>query len=218
MEKLTDKQAQVLGFLREHIIEHGYPPTMREIGSHFGFSFPAAKGHLQALERKGYVKLNAGKSRGIEIIGADPIDEIRDPVNSPMRKEGHAPAIPLPLVGSVRAGEPLTAVREYEEHISVDSNLFGHEGSFVLRVKGDSMYEAGIFEGDYVIVRPQNHIENGQIGVALVGSEEATVKKITYDGPYITLVPCNPTLGPKTYPAMEIQILGKVMGLIRKLY
>jgi len=206
MENLTDKQAQVLGFLKEHARQEGYPPTMREIGEHFGFSFPAAKGHLQALERKGYIKLHPGLSRGIEILeGEDP--------GGPMPR-----TLSLPLVGTIRAGEPLTAVREYEERISVDQNLFGHEGSFVLRVKGDSMYEAGIFEGDYVIVRPQSYVESGHIGVALVGGEEATVKRITYDGPHVTLVPCNPTLSPATHLASEVEVLGKVMGLIRKMY
>ena len=185
--------------------EQGYPPTMREIGEHFGFSFPGAKGHLQALERKGAIRLNPGKSRGIEMI----------------EPEDHAPypeALSLPLVGDIRAGEPLTAVREYGERITVDPNLFKHEDSFVLRVKGDSMYEAGILEGDYVIVRPQSHLENGQIGVALVGGEEATVKKIRYDGPHVTLVPMNPTLSPVTHAARDVQILGKVMGLIRKMH
>lgn len=206
MEKLTDKQAKILSFLKEHAREQGYPPTMREIGEHFGFSFPAAKGHLQALERKGYIKLNPGKSRGIEIV------EDEDNM-APMPE-----ALSLPLAGEIRAGEPMTALREYDERISVDSNLFGHEGSFVLRVKGDSMYEAGILEGDYVIVRPQSYVESGTIGVALVGGEEATVKKITYDGPHVTLVPCNPMLSPVTHAAREVEVLGKVMGLIRKMY
>jgi repressor LexA len=206
MEKLTDKQARILDFLREHAREQGYPPTMREIGEHFGFSFPAAKGHLQALERKGAIRLNPGKSRGIEIV-EDEAGQVPYPE-----------ALSLPLVGNIRAGEPLTAVREYEERISVDQNLFGHEGSFVLRVKGDSMYEAGILEGDYVIVRPQSYVEDGHIGIALVGGEEATVKKIRYDGPHVSLVPCNPMLSPATHLARDVQILGKVMGLIRKMY
>ena len=204
METLTDKQARVLEFLKDHARKQGYPPTMREIGEHFGFSFPAAKGHLSALERKGYIKLEPGKSRGIDIIG----DE----------EEPLAEALSLPLAGNIRAGDPLTALREYDERISVDSNLFGDSNSFVLKVQGDSMYEAGIFDGDFVIIRPQSYIEDGQIGVALVGEDEATVKKIHFDGPHVTLVPCNPTLSPVTHLAMDVQILGKVMGLIRKLY
>jgi repressor LexA len=200
MDEMTTKQGQVMAFITECMRKQGYPPTMREIGERFGVTFAAAKGHLQALHRKGYIRLHAGRSRGIEVIG-------------PRMPE----ALSLPLAGDIRAGEPITALREYGEQIAVDRTLFPDEDSFALRVRGESMIEAGILDGDYVLVRPQATVDRGQIGAALVGGEEATVKKVSVSAEGVTLTPCNPGLTPKTYPHDEVQILGLVVGVVRKL-
>ncbi|MDH5769340.1 MAG: transcriptional repressor LexA, partial [Nitrospirota bacterium] len=168
-------------------------------GGHFGFTWPAARGHLIALEKKGVIRINRLKSRGIEIIGLRPKD-----------------AIELPIAGRIMAGKPILAIEEIESHILVDRSLFKDSDSFALRVKGDSMVEAGIFDGDYVVVRPQKEITSGEIGVVLIG-EEATVKKISVKKSSITLIPANKMMKPITYRPDEVSIIGKVIGVIRKL-
>lgn len=198
MQELTDKQKRIVEFLKTYTGEHGYPPTMREIGEHFGFTWPAAKGHLAAIEKKGVIRVNPMKSRGIEVIGL----RLKD-------------ALALPVAGRIRAGKPLLAIEEIESHIVVDRNLFKEGDSFALRVTGDSMVDAGILHGDYVVVKPQREIRGGDIGVVLIG-EEATVKKVYPKRGSITLVPANKMMEPVTYRADEASILGKVIGVIRK--
>jgi repressor LexA len=168
MEMLTKRQEAVMRFLRKYVSEHGYPPTVREIGGHFGFTWPAARGYLKALQKKGAIRLRPHKSRGIEIPG--------------MRSE----AVGLPLVGGIRAGRPVLAVEEFGERIFVDSKLFRHEDAFTLRVRGESMKEAGILDGDYVVVKTQETVTNGETGVVLIG-DEATVKKVYVKGDSVTL-------------------------------
>lgn len=198
MRELTDKQKRIVEFLKTYTGEHGYPPTMREIGEHFGFTWPAARGHLAAIEKKGAIRINPMKSRGIEVIGL----RLKD-------------ALALPVAGRIRAGKPLLAIEEIESHIVVDRNLFKEGDSFALRVTGDSMVDAGILHGDYVVVKPQREIRGGDIGVVLIG-EEATVKKVYPKRGSITLVPANKMMEPITYRADEASILGKVIGVIRK--
>ncbi len=201
MKALTQRQRQVLDFIGKHIGEHGYPPTMREIGGHFGFVWPAAKGHLSALERKGFIRLNPLKSRGIEVAG--------------LRQ---ANLLELPVAGRVRAGRPLLAVEDIDSHIVVDKSLFPSEDAFSLRITGDSMIDAGILDGDYVVVRPQGTINNGETGVVLIGNE-ATVKRVYRDRAKkrIILRPENKSLEPVSYRHDEVSIIGKVIGVIRKL-
>jgi repressor LexA len=160
MKDLTEKQRRILEFLKEYTKNHGYPPTVREIGEHFKFLWAAARGHLQALQRKGFIRLNPSKSRGIEIPGLMP-----------------STGSMVPVAGKIRAGKPILAREDIDTHIMVDKSLFPHQNAFSLRITGDSMVEAGIFEGDYVIVRPQKTIENGEIGVVLI-EDEATVKRV----------------------------------------
>lgn len=198
MRELTDKQKRIVEFLKTYTGEHGYPPTMREIGEYFGFTWPAARGHLAAIEKKGAIRVNPMKSRGIEVIGL----RLKD-------------ALALPVAGRIRAGKPLLAIEEIESHIVVDRNLFKEGDSFALRVTGDSMVDAGILHGDYVVVKPQREIRGGDIGVVLIG-EEATVKKVYPKRGSITLVPANKMMEPLTYRADEASILGKVIGVIRK--
>ena len=198
MRELTDKQKRIVEFLKTYVGEHGYPPTMREIGEYFGFTWPAARGHLAAIEKKGAIRMNPMKSRGIEVIGLRPKD-----------------ALALPVAGRIRAGKPLLAIEEIESHIIVDRNLFKESNSFVLRVTGESMVDAGIFHGDYVVVKPQKELRGGDIGVVLIG-EEATVKKVYPKKGSITLVPANKMMEPLTYRHDAVSIIGKVIGVIRK--
>ena len=199
MKDLTDKQKRVLEFLISYTKKYGYPHTIREIGKHFGFLWTAARGHLQSLERKGFIRINPTRSRGIEIIGLKPPGGLR-----------------VPLVGKIRAGRPILATEDIDAHIVIDKSLFPAEDAFSLKVKGDSMIEAGILDGDYVIVRPQKDIEHGEIGVALIG-DEATVKKIFKDNKRVILKPENRHMKPESYSHDEVTIIGKVIGIVRKI-
>jgi len=198
--KLTDRQRAVLEFIKAHISSRGYPPTIREICSHFGFSSPlSAKQHVDALERKGYISKVPSKQRCIEV--------------SHIRPSG---AISLPLLGRIRAGEPILAAEDIEEYVTIDSNIFKTENGFALRVVGDSMVEAGIFEGDIVFINPEKDITDGDIVVALI-DDEATVKRFFKEGKTIKLVPENRNMKPITVKSLDLRILGRVMGLLRRL-
>lgn len=199
MQGLTERQKKVMEFLKSYVREHGYPPTIREIGKHFGFTWPAARGYLAALEKKGLIRMNPFKSRGIEILD--------------LRKKD---ALEIPIAGRIRAGEPIIAIEDIESHILVDRSLFKDSNAFALRVKGDSMIEAGIFDGDYVVVSPQKEIANGETGVVLIG-DEATVKRISIKGDSITLIPANQAMKPVSYRPGEVSVIGRVIGVIRKL-
>lgn len=199
MKAITDKQKRILDFLREYTKNHGYPPTVREIGGHFQFLWAAARVHLKALEKKGFIKVNPSKSRGIEIPGLMPSDGVM-----------------LPVAGRIRAGKPILAREDIDAHILIDRSLFPHDDSFSLTVTGDSMIEAGILEGDYVIVRPQRTLENGEIGVVLL-EDEATVKRVYRDKNKIVLKPENRTMQPTEHNPHEVTVIGKVVGVIRKM-
>ena len=199
MKELTDKQKRILEFVTEYTKEHGYPPTVREIGAHFSFLWAAARTHLQALQKKGALKLNPSKSRGIEIPGLMP-----------------SGGFMLPVAGTIRAGKPILAREDIDRHILIDQSLFPHPDAFSLKVTGNSMVEAGILDGDYVVVRPQKTIENGQIGVVLLG-DEATVKRVFQENKKIILKPENKDMEPTTHNPDEVEIIGKVVGVIRRL-
>ncbi len=199
MKHLTEKQEKVYEFLVQFIKNHGYPPTVREIGGYFGFLWSAARGHLRALEKKGLVRINPMKSRGIEVKGLE-----------------RAGGFMAPVAGRVRAGKPILATEERDAHILIDKSLFPAEDAFALRIKGDSMVDAGILEGDFVIVNPQHDIQSGEIGVVLLG-DEATIKRIYVKRGEITLKPENKEMEPVTYKADEVKIIGKVIGVVRKI-
>lgn len=198
MEQLTQRQKDILDFLKSYIRDHGYPPTMREIGERFGFTWLGARGHLRALEKKGFIKINPLKARGLEVTGL-------------RRVEG----MEIPVAGRVRAGRPILAIEEIEENIFIDKTLFKVHDAFALRIKGDSMIEAGIFDGDYVVVKPQKMASSGDIAVVLIG-DEVTVKKVSIGKAMITLIPANKDLKPVKYKPDEISIIGKVIGVIRR--
>mgnify|MGYP001611685420 FL=1 len=199
MKDLTPRQRSIFEFLIKFIKKQGYPPTVREIGEHFGFLWPAASGHLRALERKGFIRINPLRSRGIEIKGI---------------KE--AAGFTVPVIGKVTAGKPILAVEDIEGHMLIDKTLFKTEDAFSLRIKGESMIGAGILDGDYVIVKPQTSIESGEIAVALIG-DEATVKRIYTKKTQIILKPENKDMKPVAYNPDSVKIIGKVIGVVRKI-
>ena len=206
MEKdLTTTQEKVLNFLKNYLRKNGFPPTLREIASHFGLKGPKApQKTIAILERKGYLRRIPGGSRAIEILGGSPF---------------HAGQIlSLPILGRVKAGEPILAIENIEGYINLDKSLVSSEDVFLLRVQGDSMIEAHIQDGDFALVKPQPNAENGEIVVALI-EDEATIKRIFMKKDLIRLEPANPSMEPIVVRKGEkkISIVGKVVGIFRKL-
>jgi repressor LexA len=193
-EVLTKKQKTALELIRSKIQQTGYPPTVRELCVALGVrSSATAFKYLKILEQKGYIKREKEKTRAIRLM-----PRIRN----------------LPLVGRVAAGNPLLALEEYSEVIPVPEELAGQEGSFLVRVEGDSMIGDHILDGDYVIVQPHNKADNGDIVIALLNQEEVTVKRFYQTRDKIILKPSNPTYQPII--TRDIIILGKVIGIIRR--
>lgn len=210
---LTTRQQEIWQFLSEYVDAHGYPPTVREIGDAVGLASPSTvHAHLANLERAGLLRRDPTKPRAIELVG-------RKRVEPPMPERAHSPVPTLPLVGQIAAGGPLLAEESVEDEIAVPEPL-GRDADFLLRVKGDSMVEAGILDGDIVVVRKQSDARTGEIVVALVGddesADEATVKTFHRepDG-RIRLQPENAALEP--IYADHVEILGKVTGVFRSL-
>jgi repressor LexA len=207
---LTTRQQEIWQFLAAYVDEHGYPPTVREIGEAVGLASPSTvHAHLASLEREGLIRRDPTKPRAIELVG-------RRKAEPPSTRAG-LPA--LPLVGRIAAGGPLLAEEAIEDEIAVPEPL-GRDADFLLRVTGDSMIEAGILDGDVVVVRRQDDARPGDVVVALVGddetADEATVKTFhrESDG-RIRLQPENRALEP-LYPE-HVQVLGKVTGVFRSL-
>jgi repressor LexA len=199
---LTERQEAVLQFIRQHIQEQGFPPTLREIGRHFGIrSTKGVNDHLVALERKGRIKRYPELSRGIEIVG----DNRRVPENVES----------LPLLGTIAAGTPLLASENVDQHMCIDRSL-ARGGEFMLCVQGDSMINAHICDGDYIVVRTQDTAEDGEIVAALI-DDEATVKRFYRDGKRVRLQPENDSMRPiyADPDVNDIRILGKVVGVFR---
>lgn len=200
MEPLTERQQQVLDFITTYLDTHGCPPTLREISEYIN-----AKGtvtairHLDALESKGYIQRREGSSRSIVVAG---------------RGTG---SISVPIVGKVRAGQPTLAVEEIESYCSLDKSWVPEKGCFFLRVVGDSMIEDHILEGDLALIRPQNTADDGDIVVALVEDDEATLKKFYRDENLgcIILKPSNPAYPELVVAPEEITIIGKLLKTIR---
>ena len=210
MQGLTKRQEMVLDFITRSINSRGYPPTLREIGSHMGIrSTNGVNDHLRALERKGYLKREDMKSRALRPVNME----------SP-GADSDAGVAEIPLIGRVAAGQPVTAEQNVEEVLTVDRALVGrHREVFALKVSGDSMIEAGILEGDTIIVRKQLHAERNEIAVVLIG-DEATVKYFQPEKDFIRLQPANAAYAPiivRKEDFRPTQILGVVVGLYRKL-
>ena len=209
---LTGRQQEIWDFLVEYVDRHGYPPTVREIGERVGLASPSTvHAHLANLERAGYLKRDPTKPRALELLQ----HRRREP--APAAQE--ASFQQLPLVGQIAAGGPLLADEQIEDYVAMPQELTRAGADFVLRVKGDSMVEAGILDGDLVVVRRQETAKNGDIVVALAGddesADEATVKTFYREDGRVRLQPENAALEP--IYAAHVQILGKVVGVFRAL-
>jgi repressor LexA len=201
MPQLTSRNKQVLSFIQEFAKAHRYPPSIREIAAHLGISGTlGVVKHLKILERGGYIRRMRGQSRGISLTGS-------------------FSRASLPIVGTVRAGAPEPAVGEIEGYFSIDDSRFLREGTFCLRVKGDSMIDAHIQEGDLALVQPQPTADNRDIVVALVDGE-ATIKRFFRERNRIRLQPENSHMEPISVQSedREIMIIGKVIGIFRDLH
>lgn len=200
---LSKKQFEVLKFIKNEINKKGYPPSVREICDAVQLkSTSTVHGHLERLEKKGYIRRDPTKPRAIEVLDGES--------NVFTRKE----MVELPIVGKVTAGLPILAEQNIEDTFPVPVDYVGNSTAFMLVVKGDSMINAGIFDGDYVIVRQQSVAKNGEIVVALL-NDEATVKTFYKEKDYFRLQPENPYLLPII--TKELSILGKVIGVFRKI-
>ncbi|HOX05799.1 MAG TPA: transcriptional repressor LexA [Planctomycetota bacterium] len=195
MQKLTDLQARVLAFIQTHVRQSGRAPSYRKTAAHLGVDVRSAYQHIVALERKGVLGRAAGK---IELHG------------------GHRPPPGIPVLGRVAAGAPILALQNAEEHLDL-AGQFKEEGLFLLRVKGDSMTGAGIHDGDLVLARRQESVEDGEIAVVVVG-EEATVKRVRRLKDRIRLEPANPSHEPMTFkPNDGARVAGKVLMALRRI-
>ena len=193
---LTERQADVLDFLTQYVSHSGYPPTLREMARHLGIKgIHAVRKHLEALEKKGYLSRGRG-ARAIEITDLPQ-------------------SVSIPILGQVAAGQPILAEENILGRMALDRSAVHFKPAFLLKVKGDSMVEAGILEGDHVLVKAQGQAENGEIVVALI-EDEATVKRFFRYADKIVLKPENADYSPMTFTRRDhVRILGKVMGVIR---
>ncbi len=203
MEGLTPRQEQVLEFIRESVRANGYPPTVREICKALELSSPSTvHAHLANLERLGLIKRDPTKPRALDVV-----QDLR-----PLR--------PLPLVGGVAAGAPILAEDNVEDLVDVPGFLRRDDGDFVLRVRGDSMVDAGIFDADLIVIHPQPEVRDGEIVVARVagvGDDEATAKRFYRDGSKVRLVAANDNYEPIIVNADQVELVGRVVGVLRQL-
>jgi repressor LexA len=209
---LTARQREVLEFVRQFMAKAGYPPTVREIGAHFGFVPRSIFDHLKALERKGYLRRDGAKSRSLHLL------ESGSPSNSQSAIRNPQSYREIPILGRVAAGQPLLSDQNLEGTSVVPQDWVNGDEAFLLKVQGDSMIGAHICPGDQALVRSQSTAENGDIVVALL-NDEATVKRIFFRPDGIVLQPENPSMAPIQVKKNEksFQIVGKVIGILRKL-
>ena len=221
---LTDRQKEIFNYIHERV-EGGFPPTVREVGNRFGFSEKAAHDHLNALAKKGYITREDGKPRAIKIkIGTPPSVKVADVLRSKeaysaleeSMAENQRGIVEIPVYGHVQAGTPLMAYENIEGTLPIPTRLVGDDECFALRIIGSSMVGAGILEDDFVIVKSQPNAEPGDIVVALV-EDEATVKRLFIEGDKIRLQPENPDFKPSIVDAENVLIIGKVVGVHRKI-
>lgn len=220
MQELTDRQQQVLEYIRASIAQRGYPPTLREIGAHMGIrSTNGVNDHLRALERKGYLTRDDMKSRALRPREKQPVSKLRAPVDLPANDGA---LLEIPVLGRVAAGQPILAEENVIDTLRIDQALIGSTRDvFGLRVSGDSMIEAGILSGDHIFVRRQLTASRGDIVVALIG-DEATVKYFfpEPEKDYVRFQPANSRMAPIIVRGVDFKqtmILGVVVGLYRKL-
>jgi repressor LexA len=203
---LTERQREILDLIASTVAARGYPPSVREIGDAVGLSSPSTvHSHLNTLAEEGFIRRDPTKPRAIEVVhddGAVPISRaaVRD----------------VPLVGHIAAGSPILAEEDIEEVYPLPTELVGTDPVFMLRIRGDSMVDAGIFDRDYVVVQKQNTARNGEIVAALVEGEEATVKTFMKTDTAVTLLPANEAYEPMVF-AHGVEILGVVVAVLRRL-
>ena len=205
VKSLTDKQSKIYEFISAWQMENGYPPTQAEIGNHFGFcSLNAVRSHLVLIEKKGYIRLNCGKARGIQ-LASSPASVIRRQENS------------IPLLGRISAGVPIWAEQNFEDHLPISPALFGGGELFALYVLGDSMTGAGIKNGDIAVIQRRDCVENGEIAAVLI-DQEATLKRVYLSSESLVLKSENPAFEDLKYAAGKsdlIRILGRYQGIVR---
>lgn len=208
---LSDRQQQVLDFLTSTVNDRGYPPSVREICDAVGLSSPSTvHSHLSSLVKAGYIRRDPSKPRAIEILtDATQPSELRPHTDDRLRD--------VPLVGRIAAGSPMLATEDIETIMPLPEELVGSDPVFMLEVRGDSMVNAGILDGDYVVIRRQPDARDGEIIAALVDGEEATVKRLRRENGKVVLIPENDALEPMVFED-GVEIIGKVVSVLRKLY
>ncbi|WP_214761293.1 transcriptional repressor LexA [Exiguobacterium sp. s146] len=206
MKKMSARQQQILDFIKTEVRAKGYPPSVREIGEAVGLaSSSTVHGHLDRLEKRGLIRRDKTKPRAIEIL-----DEEMSVV------EDHDAVMYVPVIGKVTAGTPITAIENVEEHFPLPAHVVGSDNVYMLSVSGDSMINAGILDGDRVLVRQQNTADNGEIVVAMTDEGEATVKRIYKEASKVRLQPENDELEAMYFD--NVSILGKVIGVYRTIH
>ncbi len=207
---LTKRQQEITDFIRRYSDLNGYPPTVRDIGKAVGLaSSSTVHAHLSNLEKLGVLRRDPTKPRAMELLDR----ATRGAGSAVQGALGKVTPRGLPLVGAVAAGSPILAEENIEEYVQVPAAAGGEDGEYVLRVQGQSMIDAGILEGDFVVVRPQDDASDGEIVVAMVGDDEATVKRFFRESDHIRLQPENPAMQP--IRTKDVQVLGRVVGLFR---
>lgn len=206
MKKVSKRQEDILAFIKDEVRKKGYPPSVREIGEAVGLaSSSTVHGHLARLESKGLIRRDPTKPRAIEILELDNVTEMRPNV------------VNVPLIGKVTAGLPITAIENIEEFFPLPETFGTSEDNlFMLEIMGDSMIEAGILNGDYVVVKQQQTANNGDIVVAMTEDDEATVKRFFKEKSYFRLQPENSSMEPIIVE--QVSILGKVVGVYRQIH
>ena len=205
--EISARQREILDLILRTVRDRGYPPSVREIGEAVGLNSPSTvHSHLSALVKAGYPRRDPSKPRAIE-------------VTAPGRAQPdlrRAPVRDVPLLGRIAAGSPILAEEDIEDILPLPTQIVGHDPVFMLRVRGDSMVGAGIFDGDLVVVRRQPDAEDGDIVAALIDGEEATVKRLRRGGGKVTLLPENPAYEPMVF-TQGVQLLGRVVAVVRRL-
>ncbi len=205
MKNLTAKQSKIYEFIRAWQMENGYPPTQKEISNHFGFgSLNAVRNHLALIEKKGYIRLNFGKSRGIQLTS----------VSVPISRQQENF---IPLLGSIAAGVPIWAEQNFDDYLPIPPSMFGGGELFALHVRGHSMTGAGIKNGDIAVIKKQDCVENGEIAAVLI-EQEVTLKRVYLSSESLVLKSENPAFEDLKFAAGKsdiIRILGRYRGIIR---
>lgn len=206
---LSERQKSILKFIQEEVAKKGYPPSVREIGSAVGLaSSSTVHSHLKKLEQYGYLRRDPTKPRAIEVLYSEDGTAVDQALNKSV--------VNVPVVGQVTAGVPILAVENVEDYFPLPREFVKEGDTFILRIKGDSMIEAGIFDRDYVVVQKTSAANNGDIVVALINDQEATVKRFYHEGDHIRLQPENSAMAPII--VKDVLIIGKIIGLFRKVY